>query len=94
MIGIVASFLKFIIKGKCRPNLLYSPNHAQEYDWGGSEVTASLDLPMLYMDRSIDLGIDWTQYKTWPVVQLTQNYMLLQMSLLRQDNGMVWYGMV
>ena len=66
----------------------------QEYNWAGSEVTADLDLPVMYMNRSIDLGIDWSQYKSWPLVQLTQNYMLLQMSLLRQDNGMVWCGII
>ena len=51
-------------------------DHVDGSDAGVRDSGASVD----------DLGVDWAQYRTWDLVQLTQNYLLLFLKYIRSDD--------
>jgi len=59
------------------------------YNWNGEEVNAALRLPTAHSNA---LGIDWAaEYRSWNLVRITQNYVMLLLELLRgntkEDGG-------
>ncbi|XP_071157000.1 phosphatidylinositol-3,5-bisphosphate 3-phosphatase MTMR14-like isoform X2 [Mytilus edulis] len=58
------------------------------FDWSQDFVDAVLDVP----DDPLfaQLGLDWTKYRKWDIMQLTQNYLLLQLHILKEgDSGLL-----
>ncbi|XP_062617717.1 myotubularin-related protein 14-like [Saccostrea cucullata] len=59
-----------------------------KFDWSQDYVDANLDVP----DDSLlnKIGLDWKKYRTWDLIQLTQNYMKLFIHILREgDTGIL-----
>ncbi|XP_077983103.1 phosphatidylinositol-3,5-bisphosphate 3-phosphatase MTMR14-like [Glandiceps talaboti] len=53
------------------------------FDWGQGFVDANLLIPQrCQMEK---LGIDWTKYRSWDLVTITQNYLKLLLHLLRDE---------
>lgn len=55
------------------------------FDWNQSYVDAGIRVP----DDSVkaELNIDWTNYKQWDLVKLTQNYLRLLLKYLQESNS-------
>lgn len=54
------------------------------FDWGQDFVNAELFIPTTNILR--DLGIEWSGYKTWDIIKMTQNYIRLQLKYLQVGN--------
>ncbi|BFZ10885.1 hypothetical protein BsWGS_13924 [Bradybaena similaris] len=52
------------------------------YDWGQALNDSSLDLPQSPLVE--DLGINWSKYTEWSLVELTQNYFKLLLQYIRK----------
>lgn len=58
------------------------------FDWSQDFVDAVLDVP----DDPLfaQLGLDWKKYRNWDIMQLTQNYLLLLLHILKEgDSGLL-----
>lgn len=55
------------------------------YDWGQALNDSSLDLPSSpFVD---DLGIEWSKYTEWSLVELTQNYLKLLLQYVKKGTA-------
>ncbi|XP_052059450.1 myotubularin-related protein 14-like isoform X13 [Mytilus californianus] len=58
------------------------------FDWSQDFVDAVLDVPNDPLFAQ--LGLDWTKYRNWDIMQLTQNYLLLLLHILKEgDSGLL-----
>ncbi|XP_060574383.1 myotubularin-related protein 14-like [Ruditapes philippinarum] len=59
-----------------------------QFDWTQGYVDACLDIPPTEVLRQ--LSIDWSQYKCWNLIQLTQNYLKMMLHVLKEgDKGVL-----
>ncbi|XP_045166694.2 myotubularin-related protein 14-like [Mercenaria mercenaria] len=59
-----------------------------QFDWTQGYVDACLDIPPTEVLRQ--LSIDWSQYKSWNLIQLTQNYLKMMLHVLSEgDKGVL-----
>ncbi|KAL4226757.1 Myotubularin-related protein 14 [Mactra antiquata] len=59
-----------------------------KFDWSQSFVDARLDIPPTEILKQ--LHIDWTQYKHWNLIQITQNYLKMILHVLKEgDKGVL-----
>ena len=81
------------------PHPLTARHPQQLFDWGAPSVNAELRLPApapspdgtpatddVITGDADGLGVDWTQYRTWDLVELTQNYLLLFLKYIRNED--------
>ncbi|KAF9990969.1 Myotubularin- protein 14 [Mortierella antarctica] len=52
------------------------------FDWSQNFADAELQLPQGYLDN---LGIRWRDYKSWDLIELTQNYLRLYLTHVADD---------
>ncbi|XP_052780309.1 myotubularin-related protein 14-like isoform X2 [Mya arenaria] len=61
---------------------------AMKFDWSQSFVDACLDIPPT--ELLTQLHIDWHQYKSWDLLQLTKNYLKMLVHILTEgDKGLL-----
>ena len=59
-----------------------------KFDWSQNFVDAELDVPENPLFAQ--LGLDWKKYRHWDIMQLTQNYLLLLLHILKEgDSGLL-----
>ncbi|RWS29659.1 myotubularin-related protein 14-like protein [Leptotrombidium deliense] len=54
------------------------------FDWTQNFVDADLEIPNTELNRQ--LGINWTEYRKWDIITLTQNYLKLLLFYLKNFN--------